>query len=85
MSRVVLHRPVECKGRKGLEETEVESYNAFGGADIPDAQVLKSAAGFYIGTLYEEDAIGWLPYERLSDVYWDTREEAEDALRERDY
>ena len=85
MSKIVLHRPVEYKYKKGLMETEVDVYNAFGGMDTEDVQVLKSAAGYYIGTLYEEMNIGYLPNERLSEEYWSTREEAEEKLRERTY
>lgn len=45
-------------------------------------QVLKSAAGFYIGTFSDEDGpdgpLG--PMTRESDRYWPTREAAQEAL-----
>ena len=45
-------------------------------------QVLKSAAGYYIGTLQEdaEDGI-WYPYTRQSQDYWATYEQAAECLR----
>jgi hypothetical protein len=39
-------------------------------------QVLRSAAGYYIGTFDDEG-----PCSRESDEYWDTRAEADDALQ----
>lgn len=51
--------------------------------EISDVQVLKSAAGYYIGRTYrdEEETDGmWFPYDRLSD-YFRTKEEAEKHLR----
>jgi len=41
-----------------------------------ELQVLKSAAGYYIGTLDEDG----MPYSRESVTYWRTCEEAEAAL-----
>lgn len=68
-----------------LLSMEVESLNDYQGADIDDLQVLKSAAGFYIGGLYKhmplnEDSKVWLPSFRDSEKYFKTREEAEEAL-----
>lgn len=67
----------------GLQEMDVEKLNELEGADIPNLQVLKSAAGYYIGTLCKADwhPTFWEPYMRDSDCYWVKREEAEDALR----
>jgi hypothetical protein len=39
-------------------------------------QVLRSAAGYYLGTFSEDEG----PVSRESDCYWDTQEEAEAAL-----
>jgi len=47
----------------------------FGRVSLP-LEVLKSAAGYYIGTLDEAGA----PYSRESEEYWQTFEEAERAL-----
>lgn len=63
----------------GLEEIQVESLNAFGGADTEEQQVLHSCAGFYVGTL-EFNGTFWVPYSRDSAEYFPTREEAEEAL-----
>ena len=40
-------------------------------------QVLRSAAGFYLGTFGDEG-----PETRESEEYWPTRQQAEDALRD---
>lgn len=37
----------------GINEIDAPSVG-FGGVETPHTQVLKSSAGFYIGTLYEE-------------------------------
>lgn len=62
-------------------------FNSFGGMDVSYTQVLKSAAGFYIGDLIQEDWSDinvknecWMPHSRDSQEYWGTREEAEHAL-----
>lgn len=55
--------------------------NQFGGKDHSNQQVLKSAAGYYIGDLYyDEEMGGYFPYSRDSQEYWATREEAQKAL-----
>jgi hypothetical protein len=71
----------------GIKELEVQTLNELAGADIPNLQVLKSAAGFYIGTLCKADwhETLWEPYSRDSACYWPTREEAENALRSGNY
>jgi len=69
----------------GLVTKSVPQLNEFGGADINAIQVLKSAAGFYIGSLYKESDQMFYPFMRDSDCYWNTREEAEDALRTGNY
>lgn len=53
-------------------------FNSFGGFDIPYQQVLKSNAGYYIGTLYfDEEICQWLPNNRISESYFDNRKLAE--------
>lgn len=54
----------------------------FGGVPTTDTQVLKSAAGYYIGSLcFEADEpTFWEPYHRDSEQYWPTRNAAEDAM-----
>lgn len=52
---------------------------------ISEYRVLRSAAGWYIGTGYREpdwpaDEMYYLPYDRLTE-YFATREEAEDILK----
>lgn len=71
----------------GLHEMEVEKLNEFEGADIYHLQVLKSAAGYYIGALCKADwhPAFWEPMLRDSACYWATREEAESALRSGNY
>lgn len=70
--------------------------NQFGGVDTNGIQVLKSAAGYYIGSLFEEGDTSqepeegrrdyyYSPYMRDSQEYWATREEAEQHLIKRDY
>ena len=67
--------------------------NHFFGLNSSCWQVLKSAAGFYIGCLTcsnyakdgEEPNYQWEPNMRDSDCYWSTREEAENALINRNY
>jgi hypothetical protein len=62
--------------------------NGFGGFDCTLLQVLKSAAGYYIGALccsnYAEKGeypeYHWEPNFRDSNEYFDTRELAEDAF-----
>lgn len=59
----------------------VAHLNAFHGANIEHDQVLKSAAGYYIGSLYyDEEMGGWFPEDRISMYYYGTREEAEQHL-----
>lgn len=58
--------------------------NHFGGLDIPYQQVLKSPAGYYIGTLYFDIEIGdgeWMPNSRDSEKYYDDRKSAEFAFK----
>ena len=65
-----------------VENIIVDNFNELHGADIPHLQVLKSAAGYYIGNLCKADwhPTFWEPYSRDSLQYWKTREEAEYAL-----
>lgn len=56
-------------------------YNGFGGLNQPGLQVLRSAAGYYLGELYyDPDFEHWMPWCRDSD-YFPTRLLAELALR----
>lgn len=85
----VLFVDVESENSK-IQEMEVEFLNCHHGADICEMQVLKSAAGYYIGGLSEADWYDgpgsyWQPEYRDSDCYWPTREEAEEALKTRKY
>lgn len=57
----------------------------FGGTQTHSLQVLQSNAGFYIGTLSLDEDIGWTPESRDSEEYYDTREQAENALINRTY
>jgi hypothetical protein len=67
--------------------------NQFQGLNTFAWQVLKSAAGYYVGCLtssnYAKDGEDpnwqWEPNMRDSDCYWPTRQEAEDALISRNY
>jgi len=73
---------------KSIHEMEVDSLNGFCGANIPYMQVLKSAAGYYIGQLCEADwspESFWEPYLRDSACYWEKRKDAEQALKTRNY
>lgn len=59
-------------------------------SDIPsfisELQVLHSAAGYYIGDeYYDEDIHCWLPWSRRSQEYWQTYEEAFEALKSGKY
>lgn len=75
-------------GTAGIDEMEIENLNPMGGANIPYTQVLKSAAGYYIGDLSKADYGPddfWEPYSRDSACYWATREEAEEALKTGEY
>lgn len=66
----------------GIYELRVDKLNSFEGADIGETQVLKSAAGYYIGAL--EQMSGqldyWIPSIRNSAHYFKTRQDAEMAL-----
>lgn len=68
------------------------------GLATTELQVLKSAAGYYIGTLGKEFAIDesleieeedkkfmWGPFTRDSEEYWEVKEEAELALLNNNY
>ncbi len=74
---------------KGLCEMEVDQLNWAEGVNIYNMQVLKSAAGYYIGMLskadWSKDEEFWEPFLRDSECYYGTREEAENALRTGNY
>jgi hypothetical protein len=56
------------------------------GLAIPYQQVLKSAAGYYIGTVkYDEEIAMWMPNSRDSIRYYDTISEAIEALEKHQY
>lgn len=80
----LLHIPVNTNpddSTPEIEHVSVADYNGFGGVDSPHQQVLKSAAGYYIGMLYHDEEMGgWFPWCRDSANYWKTREEAEEVL-----
>ncbi len=81
----------------GFVYKEVKALNHLHGADTNALQVLKSAAGYFIGALckadwYKKDESDpespnefWEPNFRDSACYWATREEAEQALLEGNY
>lgn len=83
----IIYRDNDSVESAGIYEMEVESLNELGGANIHHIQVLKSAAGFYIGTLSKADwhSTFWEPNSRDSQCYWGTRKEAEYALRSGNY
>lgn len=75
--------PYDENDSTDIQYMDVESTNQFSGLDLPSQynQVLKSAAGYYIGSLYyDEEMQGYYPYDRDSGCYWNTREEAEEAF-----
>lgn len=56
------------------------------GLAIPDMQILRCAAGYYIGNVYLDTEIGmWAPNSRESNEYWDTLEEAITAFESGNY
>lgn len=80
---IIIYNDSESEETAGIHEMEVDKLNELEGADIHHLQVLKSAAGYYIGALCKADwhPTFWEPNFRDSDCYWATREEAEVALR----
>ena len=52
---------------------------------VSKPEPLKSEAGWYIGTTYESAFGGDLPYERLSQIYFPTKEKAKEALDSGEY
>jgi hypothetical protein len=84
----VIYLNLDSEEEAGIKEIEVEFLNWAKGANIPYLQVLKSAAGYYIGYLSKADWAPeefWEPYSRDSQCYWATREEAEQALTTGNY
>ena len=47
---------------------------------VSPIQVLRSFAGFYIGTLYDDPEMGPIPNTRESMDYYPTHKDAQDAL-----
>lgn len=71
-----------------IQELEIDALNPLHGANIPNLQVLRSAAGYYIGNLCRADWCEeefWEPYSRDSACYWPNRVDAEVALKTGDY
>jgi hypothetical protein len=83
----VIYLDLDSEESAGIHEMEVELLNDFNGANIHHLQVLKSAAGYYIGCLCEADWMPgfWEPSLRDSACYWATRKEAEQALINHNY
>lgn len=86
MSKIAVFIPVFI-GDIGLVYFKNPTLNNFGGVDVEGTQILKSPAGYYIGSLYKEGDTSqepikgmpdyfFLPYSRDS-AYYPTREEAE--------
>lgn len=79
----VIYLNLDSKEEAGFKEIEVENLNWAEGANISYTQILKSAAGYYIGALCKADygtVEFWEPNFRDSACYWKTREEAEAAF-----
>jgi hypothetical protein len=56
--------------------------NATTFSHISETRILRSAAGYYIGHLYWDDEMrGWFPWDRISEGYYSTKEEAMPELR----
>jgi hypothetical protein len=69
----------------GIITKEVSHLNQFDGTDTHAIQVLKSAAGYYIGILYKDTQLnGYYPDDRYSH-YYNTRDEAEIAIKDGSY
>lgn len=81
----VIYLNMDSPEEAGIYTLEVDKLNSFEGADTCYLQVLKSAAGYYIGTLEEDSPGFWTPHSRDSQYYWSKRKDAEDALRTGDY
>lgn len=86
---IVIYREIEVED-DSLKEIQVEQLNQFEGADICHLQVLKSAAGYYIGCLSKadwtkDDEIFYEPNFRDSKYYFEFRVQAENALRFMNY
>lgn len=66
-----------------IDITKAPTYpNAFGGHDTDEQQPLRSAAGWYIGTLYYDVELrGYFPNSRDSTHYYSTRDLALKAMR----
>ena len=72
------------------KENVVEQISAeevgFNGIATDNLQVLKSNAGYYIGSLYYDNELKmWLPYMRDSLEYYPHFDVAENALRNQNY
>ena len=77
-----LTRPVEPYDENtdvSVKVSEGEG-NGFGGIDTPDMQVLKSAAGYYIGCLCQESDGQYYPNFRDSECFYQTRDIANKAF-----
>jgi hypothetical protein len=86
---IIIYREIDTED-DGIHELEVENLNAFEGANIDHLQVLKSAAGYYIGCLVKAywtkpGEVFYEPNFRDSELYFSDRITAEDALKKRNY
>jgi hypothetical protein len=82
----IIYSDMESEETAGIHEMEIDKLNPWGGGNIHHIQILKSAAGYYIGALCQCDwGEGWEPNFRDSQRYWAEREEAESALRSGKY
>lgn len=83
----IIYLNLDSTAQEGIYEMEVEKLNEFQAANILYMQVLKSAAGYYIGDLVKANwhPTFWEPCSRDSQCYWKTHEEAENALRTSKY
>jgi hypothetical protein len=54
----IIYRDYDSEETAGLHEIEIEKLNELHGADFHHIQVLKSAAGYFIGALIKAD---WHP------------------------
>lgn len=81
------YEPYDEMTDMSVHEEEFEGEVGFGGVGTRKVQILQSAAGFYIGSLYEEKRMGggWFPYDRESNEYWSSREKAEEAFKTGNY
>jgi len=84
----VIYLDMDSEATAGIHKISVPELNEFEGANFSHIQVLKSAAGYYIGALCKtkiKKKDYWSPHFRDSENYWEKREDAEQALRSGEY